>query len=453
MLLTLGFLTVIAGVPAAQIGIELRRGEPVQSTDVFRYSPTVENLRRFERALEDGWWGQETLRPRMQQLLLATLADTGAKTLAGREGWLFYRPGVRYLIEPNRTEAGDGDSIWVEPPSGETRRDSVIAAIVRFRDQLAQRGIRLLVVPIPGKASVYPDMLSRRAEGRWQDSHSPTEELLAELERRGVKTVDLFAAFRAARRAAASDPALYLAGDTHWTPAGAKRAADAVAQRLRQLDWLPEHPYKYAGRTVRARRRGDLVGMMQVPETGESFPVEIVECRQVLDPLHGGLLAPAAGGREGTYMNEHLVDTPMEASFLLLGDSFSRIYQFAEPASLGELDGPAADLPPDAGNTASKPSENEPPEDRPVGAATATRRLLPGSAGFPSLLANALGAPVDYIVSDGGAATDVRRRLSVNPEILERKRVVIWEFAERDVSLGKKGWQDVPLPAGFTQSM
>ncbi|MCX7426189.1 MAG: hypothetical protein NTW96_11295 [Planctomycetia bacterium] len=444
MLLTLGFLAVIAGVPAAQIAIELRRGEPVQSTDVFRCPPTAENLRRFEHALEDGWWGQETLRPRMQQFLLATLGDTGAKALAGREDWLFYRPGVRYLVEPNRAERDDGGSIWVQPPSGETRRDSVVAAIVRFRDQLAQRGIQLLVVPIPGKASVYPDMLSRRAEGTWRDFRSPTEELLEELERRGVNAVDLFAVFREARQAAASDPALYLASDTHWTPAGAKVAADAVAQRLRQLDWLPEHPYKYAGRTVRVRRSGDLPGMMQAPGAREWFPAEIVECRQVLDPLHGGLLVPAAGGREGTYMNEHLVDTPMEASLLVLGDSFSRIYQFAEPASLGEVDGP----------TTSEPSQSEPPDDRPSReAATAKRRLLPGSAGFPSLLADALGAAVDYIVSDGGAATDVRRRLSVNPAILERKRVVIWEFAERDVALGKEGWRDVPLPSAPNQSM
>ncbi len=437
MLLTFGFLAILAGVPLAQIGVELLHGEPIQSTDLFRQPPTVENLRQFEHALEDGWWGQEILRPRMQQILLATLGDTGAKALAGREDWLFYRPGVQYLVEPNRVEAGDGDSIWVEPPSGETRRDSVVAAIVRFRDQLAARDIRLLVVPIPGKASVYPDMLSGRAEGTWHDFHSPTKELLEELERRGVATVDLFATFREARQSAPSGSALYLAGDTHWTPAGARAAADAVAQKLRQFGWLPEHRYPYTSRTVRVRRRGDLVGMMQVPGAEYRFPAETVECRQVLDPLHGGLLVPRAGGREGTYMNEHLVDTPMEAAFLLLGDSFSRIYQFAEPASLGQTDGMPADSLPGAADPA----------------ATAKRRLLPGSAGFPSLLAEALGAAVDYLVSDGGAATDVRQRLSVTPEILERKRVVVWEFAERDGTLGRKGWRDVPLPAGRAQSM
>ena len=105
----------------------------------------------------------------------------------------------------------------------------------------------------------------------------------------------------------------------------------------------------------------------------------------------------------------------------MLGDSFCRIYQFPEPKSLG--DAPGADK-----------------------SASGTKRLLPGSAGFISHLALALQSPVDAIVSDGGASTDVRRKLSTNPEILEGKKVVIWEFAERDIALGAQGWEDVPLP-------
>jgi len=53
---------------------------------------------------------------------------------------------------------------------------------------------------------------------------------------------------------------------------------------------------------------------------------------------------------------------------------------------------------------------------------------------------------VDAIVSDGGASTDVRQKLSTDPEILEGKKVVIWEFAERDIALGSQGWEEVPLP-------
>jgi hypothetical protein len=36
--------------------------------------------------------------------------------------------------------------------------------------------------------------------------------------------------------------------------------------------------------------------------------------------------------------------------------------------------------------------------------------------------------------------------LSADPEILKGKRVVVWEFAERDIALGAQGWEEVPLP-------
>jgi hypothetical protein len=53
---------------------------------------------------------------------------------------------------------------------------------------------------------------------------------------------------------------------------------------------------------------------------------------------------------------------------------------------------------------------------------------------------------VEAIYSDGGASTDVRRKLSTNPEMLEGKKVVLWEFIERDAALGAQGWEDVALP-------
>ena len=37
----------------------------------------------------------------------------------------------------------------------------------------------------------------------------------------------------------------------------------------------------------------------------------------------------------------------------------------------------------------------------------------------------------------------MRRKLSTNPEILEGKKVVIWEFAEREMALGQEGWARV----------
>ncbi len=398
VVLVLGFLVVITGVPLSQITVEIVRNEPVQATDLFRYPPTVENLRDFERALEDSWWGQRTIRPATHCVMYHALGDTGTKALGGHAGWLFYRPGVHYLIESDR-------------------HAEVVAAIARVRDQLKQRSIGLLVVPAPGKASVYPERLTRRFAGIHHTFRSPTEAFLEALQRHGVKTVDLFAVFRQARRSKPPGPSLYLAQDTHWTPAGARLAAGAVARKLRDLGWSAGRPWKYTTERTRVARRGDIATMMQLPAVHDTFPAEVVDATKILDPMAGPMVPPE-GGRPGTFQNAHLIDTPFESSILLIGDSFSRIYQSAEPASLN----------------ASTHNHHR------------KKRLLPGSAGFPSLLAWELKAPVDYIVSDGGAATDVRQRLCVNPEILQNKTIVIWEFAERDIQLGGEGWASVPLP-------
>jgi hypothetical protein len=409
-----GFLAIIAAVPLGQGAMELARRQRVQAVDLVRYAPTERNLRAYERTLEDKSWFRQAVRPPVQRAMLTLLGDAGSRGLLGRDGWAFYRPDVRYLVEPDAPQP-------------------VALAIAHFRDQLAERGIRLLVVPVPGKPSVYPDRLTRRPAGTSQPAEfrTPTADLLEELARRGVETVDLLPVFRQARRGELAGGELYLARDTHWAPAGMRLAAEAVAGKLRDLGWAPTLQRQYTTRRVRVARHGDVLQMIRVDGIQGRFPAEMVKCLQVLDPSAGPLV-PHPGSRDGTFTNPHLKDRPGESSVLLLGDSFSRIYQLREPMSLGEV--PAGEA---ATQPQRRPREGGPPP---------TKRFLPGSAGLPAALALALHAPVDYIVSDGGAATDVRQMLSTDPDILENKRVVVWQFVERDVALGASGWRDVPLP-------
>jgi hypothetical protein len=410
----IAFLVVLAAIPTAQIVLELSRGERVHMTDLFRYAPTEQNLRQYETTLEDCSWFQQFFRPRVQRFLFEALGDAGSKAVLGRDGWLFYRPDLRILIDPDRPEPGDVHSVWVEPWDGSTVHGSARKAIVRFNEQLKERGIRLLVVPVPGKSSVYPDKLSRRAAHRAGELRSPAERLLAELEAAGVECVDLFAVYREARRSPAE--ALYLSRDTHWTPLGAQVAARATASKIRDLGWTPPESRSHRIEHVRVERMGDIVEMMQIPGLAQSFPAEPVSCEQVID-TKTGLMVPSESERPGTYR-----DPGREASVLLLGDSFSRIYQMPEPQSLGKF--------------AAAPARAE----------RGTKRLLPGSAGFLAHVARALASPLDAIVSDGGASSDVRKKLAAYPEILEGKSLVIWEFAERDIALGAAGWEDIPLP-------
>jgi hypothetical protein len=423
------FLVIIFGVPITQICIQSSQRKRVQFTDIFRYAPTEKNLRQFEQGLKSESWFEQKLRPRTQQLLFWTLGDTGSRADMGRDGWLFYRPDVRYIVEPDRPDGGGSEGTWVQPAEG-SYRDNVVRAIVRFRDQLRERRIELLVVPVPGKPSIYPDMLWPMANNAgttpMHDSeeglHSPTLQLIEKLRSRGVEVVDLFSRFRQARQEHSNDR-LYLTQDTHWTPVGARLAAETVAEKLRALGWAPPPTLEFRSRRVRVRRFGDVLEMVEVGGNRGNGPAEEVECTQVVVDT-GGVLVSSDSERPGTFRYP-----AASVSILALGDSFCRIYQNREPRSLGEVVSPTEEV-------ASGDSRAE----------NAPTRLLPGSAGFLSHLALALRLPLDFIVSDGGASTDVRKSLSTNPEILEGKKVVVWEFVERDIRLGKTGWLDVALP-------
>src|SRR5262249_24639891 len=93
-----------------------------------------------------------------------------------------------------------------------------------------------------------------------------------------------------------------------------------------------------------------------------------------------------------------------DAEILVLGDSFTRIYQQDEP----------------------------------------------GAAGFIAHLAKELKQPLFSLVNDGGGSTLVRQELRGRPAFLKNKKVVLWEFVERDIGLGLEGWKLVPLPSAIS---
>ncbi len=213
------FLAVITAPGLIQTVSELRHGERPLVLDVFLQPPTARNLHAYEQSLEETSLVVKQLRPWMQYLEWRFLADAGEKAVSGRHGWLFYRPGVRYVIERQ---------------TGCSRSDSAdpLAAIRSFRDQLQRTGIRLLVVPVPNKESVYPEMLARRAEGAGVVVCEQTRRLLDQLEQCGIEYVDLFEVFRRARQEESrSNPRrLYLAQDSHWSPRGCTDGRRALSR-------------------------------------------------------------------------------------------------------------------------------------------------------------------------------------------------------------------------------
>ncbi|MBN1818010.1 MAG: hypothetical protein JW828_11675 [Sedimentisphaerales bacterium] len=368
MVLTVGFILAIACAGIWQAIVEIGGGRPLQALDLFRRVPTAANLRAYERDLEDASWLTKQLRPGMQYRQFVWLKEAGEKVLIGRDGWLFYKPGVNVLLSRPR------------PISGNPGADDPVAAIVAFREALAERGIELLVVVAPNKESVYPDKLTWRAAGMSGVVGPKTVGLLRRLDAAGVKTVDLFAVFDRVRQT--GGPPLYLIQDSHWSPEGVAVAAKAIAGQIIDYGWIERGDIAFEIRPAVVERVGDVLRMLQVPRLEQEAVPETIRCGQVIRSDTGA-----------TYK-----DDP-DSQVLILGDSFLRIYETDEP----------------------------------------------GSAGLIAHLAGQLKQPLTSLVSDGGASTLVRQELYRRPALWKNKKIVVWEFVERDIELGAEGWQIIPL--------
>jgi hypothetical protein len=366
------FMLALLSVGVIQLAVELSEGERPQVAELFRQLPKKDNLRMFENDLEKSCWLVEMLRPTVQYMQFLLLRDMGDNALMGRSGWFFYKPAVQYLIEPLPVDPG-------------YNQEDVLSTIISFRDQLAQRGIKMLVVPTPNKASIYPEMLTRRAEDLEQSVNPKTIDILSKLRESGVEIVDLFSLFVEAHKSLSPDDntKYYLAQDSHWSSDGARLAGQAVAKKTLDLGWAEKGKVKYSLKPTTIARYGDVLKMMRVPKIESCFEPETLECEQVIDSDTGKVYQ----------------DDP-NSQVLVIGDSFLRIYSRDEP----------------------------------------------GVAGFIEHLACGLGLPLTSVVNDGGASTLVRQELSRNPALLRNKKLVIWEFVERDIRFGAEGWQQVQLP-------
>ncbi|MDZ4860243.1 MAG: hypothetical protein SGI88_14800 [Candidatus Hydrogenedentes bacterium] len=360
-LLTVVFIALIISEPLAQLVQDLRSGSRPAALDIFSRAPTAENLRSYEDALREQSVVANKIRPALQYWRFTSMGDAGANGMVGREGWLFYKPGVQFLVEPWQAEQGEDVA-------------DALAAIESFRDQLAQRSIALLVLVVPGKESVYPNLLAAGAQ-RPVNGHVTT--FLETLRDRGVHAMYLMPEGDELSR-----NNLFLKQDTHWTPAYAKECAERVAAFVTEQGWTTTGTAQFKLKQIALKRHGDILRMAKSHYVLNAIPPEEIICEQVIESDTG----------------QPYHDDP-DAPILVLGDSFLRIFERDEP----------------------------------------------GSAGFVSHFARALGQPVSSLISDGGASTLVRQELRRKAELLRGKKLVIWEFVDRDLRFGTDGWQDVPL--------
>jgi SGNH hydrolase-like domain, acetyltransferase AlgX len=356
-------------------------------------------LRPYEKEMENASIFAGTIRPAVLGARYVLFGDLGEKAVAGTTSWFFYRPDVDYLVRPY---IRDPRSIVVDP-NGKPVNDDPIRTIVDFKSQLDSLGVDLLVVIVPVKASIYPDLLSRRMKPEQSGSFSHSLRIIRDLNAAGVSTVDLFSAFAKERAddTTAGD-SIYLARDTHWRGRGVLAAARAVGDRIKRYPWYVAGTTEFEVDTIVVDRMGDISAMttlpfMRIHDLALSFPAEKTKCYQVYQVTRDG--------SSGTAERHLYKDDFKRSSVLVIGDSFSRIYQTDEPRS----------------------------------------------AGWISHLARELSQPVASLINDGGASTLVRQSLARRINLLKGKKLVVWEVVERDFRFGEDGWKRVPLSIVATE--
>lgn len=138
--------------------------------------------------------------------------------------WRFVNKELTHLSKGDLAQAADLSQLNAEGTDP-------LPIIQEYASALKVLGVDLVLVPVPAKASIYPEKLA--ADLTLTDALSQ-KPFLDKIASTGIQVADLETLFRQ-HRAAHPDEALYCATDSHWSPRGAELAAQAVAKHLASL--------------------------------------------------------------------------------------------------------------------------------------------------------------------------------------------------------------------------
>lgn len=395
------FLISIFSVPLVQYTIKsagpiisdfwaVSQVEPKKEDSLFtridqRNTHFLQGLDVLETSLEEESFLRSFFLPPLQSILVNVLGQGNEKVVAGKDGWLFFRPGVDsitgqpFLDESRQQMRYEGHELWEKPVQPDP-----LLAIVDFHRQLQELGVELIVVPVPIKPSIHAEKLSSIDFSNPPKNRSWNDFLLR-LKENNIKVFDSRSILE---KYAEKHGQAYLATDTHWLPGAMDDVAKSLATQVKDefADLFGSSDYILQASTLEGE--GDISRMLTLPETTHRH-VQSVNIQQVMN------------GENELWQPER------DAEILLLGDSFTNIYS---TMSLG----------------------------------------WGRSAGFAEHLSYHLRTPLDLIGKNDSGAYVTREVLSQElargRDRLTGKKLVIWEFAERELSLGD--WKLIDLTLG-----
>lgn len=236
----------------------------------------VERIRAAEKYVNEGQW-TKPIRRAVQRVLWRAFHEGNRKVLVGHDGWLYHRPGLRALT-------GRGPML---PHIHSVSKDhelryweGCVPVIKDFAAQLHERGLQLLLVPVPDKASrAVPATLSPWVAEWWDlredmsSLHPDWGRFVKELQANGITV------YR-------PEGGAYLKTDTHWQAAWVRDVAQRVAEWARQLLLKEEAPPPVAteGQIRKKTAKGDLITALDMGGTDHLFPPETVALPHPLPP-------------------------------------------------------------------------------------------------------------------------------------------------------------------------
>jgi len=300
----------------------------------------------------------EAVRKRLKRL------PRQVKAVAGSDGYLFYQNSLKYVV------GGDLEK--------QRKGKNPLPIIVQFKRQLEQRGVDFLFVPVPTKLEVYPEKLEPTLGQLGGAIVNPyARKLLLALSKQGVEVVDLLPAFLGAR-GGAGEP-LFQHQDTHWTDRGLRLAAEKLRARIQRYPWYAELARQrrtFGMREASFTRFGDLHSRLPEAEQKKYAP-ETLLAHQVLGP------------------DQQPYDDDPDSPLVLLGDSFTAVYQLMDAEH----------------------------------------------AGVSAHIARGVGYPLDLVMSYGGGPNVRQKLLRRGWEALGNKRLVIWMMTARDLYDYYEDWE------------
>ena len=391
------FLVTILSVPTIQCAFELRaprNGARLATFNIYKAYPAWEKLREV-RGPRDLW----RLLPRAAEL---KAAEKELETESVVSEWLL--PRVQSILSAKLGAGNEqvylGQDHWLfyRPDV-----DYVMGPPFLEQKVINHRARTAAVQPDPVKAIIdFRDQLSARGidlvavpipmkpgvEARHLSTRARQNQILQNASF-GEFTARLqksgVRVFDPATVFVDGDSPLYLETDTHWRP----ETMELVAKNLAAFIQVPAQSVstlQMIERTISGV--GDIARMLKLPESTNQYPKETVTIHEV---------TPWRSSKE--------------AGILLLGDSFSNIFSL-DGLGWGE------------------------------------------SAGLAEHLSAALGGqPLDCILRNSDAAFATReilsRELARGHDRLAGKRLVIWEFAARELAFGD--WKMLEMKVGQAQ--